>query len=221
MRPFFALPETRWDQPAGKLHLYIVAPDPVRELAAKYHEVMHAHGDLVSLQPLEWLHMTVQMLQAYTSRGAARTGLMDEESLQHRLRTELGGFEPFDVTVGPAVVGVHAVSLWSPPPAAAFTELVARCRAAVGNAFGEQVLAGPPKQPHITIGYGRTAGDSDALIRSVKDVWAAPVTFTVPAVELVAVTQDPVEGRYSWSRLDHIELPPAGNAARAAGPLPR
>jgi 2'-5' RNA ligase len=200
VKPFFARPATQWRHSGGKLHVYVVAPEPVRAQAAIYQAAMAPFGDLVSLQPLEHLHFTVQMIERH---HLVDTTPDDLAGLEARLRAELAGIEPFEMTTWPGLVGVHGVTLAVPPPVPGFAELVHRSRAAITHTFGSDAVAPLPKNwgPHLGLGYSLAAGDPDPLIRAVHDLryTVTPVTFTVDAVVLVAVDQDRDRGTYTWT----------------------
>ncbi|MFD7161695.1 2'-5' RNA ligase family protein [Kribbella sp. NPDC059898] len=213
MRPFFtSVPAARWENQSGRLHVYVMPPEPVLQLADDFHAVMEPFGDLVSVQPRRWLHLTVQMLHQHLDD----TGPGQLAAIGSALRSRLAGLDPFELTAGPAVVGVHGVTLWIPPPTPeardGYGELVYRVREAATDVFGRDVLpagtagAQPRPVPHIGLGYGLAAGDPDPLIRAVKDTWRAPVRFTVDQVVLVAVDQHPAAGTFTWLPLDKIAL---------------
>ncbi|MFD7161270.1 hypothetical protein ACFV9C_42260 [Kribbella sp. NPDC059898] len=197
---------TRWRSPYGKLHLYLTAPAAVREQAARYQEAMADHEQLVSRQPLQYLHWTVQMIEHHVDE--LPVGLPD--TLTETLKRQLTDrpLPRLQLTTGPAVVGVHGVTLWTPPPATVFLDLVHRCRNAVETVLGGSALAplSPHFAPHMGLGYGLVDGDSDPLIRSIKDTWIEPVTSIITAVDLVAVDQHPEQGTFSWQPISTIDL---------------
>ncbi|HEV3361997.1 MAG TPA: 2'-5' RNA ligase family protein [Pseudonocardiaceae bacterium] len=201
MKDFFGLGEARWRRSDGRLHCYIVPPAPVRELAAQYQQVMRQH-EIVSVQPPEWLHMTVQSIDRH--RGEIDDGVVTE--LAEVLTARMTAIAPFPVTVGPAMVGVHVVSLFVPPPATALRKLMITTRDAVAEVLGGDAVPpiSPRWAPHISLAYGRAAGSSDPLIRAVKDAWLAPVTFSVDAMHLVLA--EPRDGGYVWDTLQTLPL---------------
>lgn len=204
MKRFFDTPPAEWASPRGKLHVYAVPPAPVQELAAEYHAAMRRHPRLVSIQPPQWLHMTVQLIDVH--QADVEPCVLDK--LAAVLRTELAGVPVFHLTMGPAVIGVHGITLRTPPPADEFTALVQHTRTAITDVLGDAAVApgGANQNPHASLGYGVAAGDSDPLIRDLNDLWRAPVTFAVDEVQLVAVDQDATAGIYTWTTLATIPL---------------
>lgn len=203
MRPFAEVPETHWPELTGKLHVYIAAPDPVRELAATYQAAIAPHTDLVSLQPVEFLHATVAPIERYRSNVTDDELAKFADLLQQRLH-----MPAFEMTVGPAIVGVHGVALYIPPPADAFMALSSDVRATATSQFSPSAVkpVSARWKPHMSLGYGLAAGDPDPLLRAVNDVRAQPVTFTVDHVDLVAVDYNRPAGTFSWSTIATIAL---------------
>ncbi|MFI5736091.1 2'-5' RNA ligase family protein [Kribbella sp. NPDC051587] len=213
MKRFFDTDPTRWTSQHEKLHIYAIPPEPLRELAAEYHDVMREHGHLISTQPPQWLHVTVQLIDRHL---ADLTG-EDLEALIATLDVDLSGTPAFTLTMGPPVIGVHSVGFRSLPPTMAFTVLVDRCRVAIADVLGEAAIApeGAQQKPHASLGYGVADGDSDSLIGALNALTYAasrdstPITFAVDRVHLVAVDQDLAEGRYTWRSLATFPLRPA------------
>ncbi|MFB6724849.1 2'-5' RNA ligase family protein [Kribbella sp. NPDC056345] len=193
----------------GKLHVYVVAPEQVRQYVDDYHAMMRRHTGLISVQPREFLHVTVQLLEAHADDVSAA----DIAALGAALRAELENLPTFELTLGPPVIGVHSLGLRSSGIVPAFTELVRHTRAAAEKILGPQALhdGGALQRPHASLGYGLADGDSDPLIGELNalNFDRDPVRFTVDQVELLAVDQDATAGVYTWSKLNEIELAPS------------
>src|SRR5690242_6749617 len=106
-------------------------PAPVQQLAAQYHAAMRRHPHLVSVQPPQWLHVTVQLIDAHQTD----VDLAVLAEVATALTTELADVPVFDLTLGPAVIGVHGVSLRT-PPGDEFAGLVQRTRTAITRVLG-------------------------------------------------------------------------------------
>ncbi|MFD7161155.1 hypothetical protein ACFV9C_41680 [Kribbella sp. NPDC059898] len=108
MKSFFTKAATDWRHSTGKLQVYVVAPPEVRKLAALYQEAMAPFEQkLVSLQPLDHLHFTVQMIERHYPQDLDTAGL---RSLAAELVGELASVAPFDLTVDFVRVGAHGLT---------------------------------------------------------------------------------------------------------------
>ncbi|WP_328990327.1 2'-5' RNA ligase family protein [Kribbella sp. NBC_01245] len=206
MKRFFETNAAKWKSPYGKLHVYIVVPEVVRRYVAEYHDVIRERPALMSVQRPEWMHVTVQLIEAHVADLAPQ----NLTALKEALHGSLADLAPFDLTMRPPVMGVHGVTLRTAYQVPEFTELVNRTRSAVDLVLGADALHpnGARQRPHASLGYGLTDGDSDPILGAVNALNADrdPVTFTVDQVALLAVDQDPEEGIYTWKVLDTIDL---------------
>lgn len=194
---------------SGRLHVYALPGQELREVVARYHDVLdgvaQAHG--LGLQPPEFVHFTVQMLHAH------RADLTPDRlrMLVDTLGAALAEIEPLTLRVGPPAAGQHAVELWVHPEAdKPWAELVEATRRAVASVLGEHALpdAGPNLTPHVSLAYGVGRGDSGAITSALKALRPRPGLISVPVeqVHLVAVSQRPEWGQFVWDRLAALPL---------------
>lgn len=154
MKSFFTKDATKWRHPTGKLHVYVVAPPEVRELAALYQDAMAPFkGNPVSLQPLDHLHFTVQMIEQHHPHDLDTDQLQD---LARELAGELSAVAPFDLTVDFVRVGAHGVT-FPGGRSGAFMDLVHRTRDAITRSLGPDSITPLPHTwgTHMSPGYGR------------------------------------------------------------------
>lgn len=175
----------------------------MRAVVALYQEELLRTGVAaehhLGLQDLEYLHFTVQMLARY--RRQVPPHVLD--ALMERLKADLAGVEPFSLRVGPPQASVHAVEMWVDPLAdQTWSGLVAVVRNSIAAELGAEVM--PPVasngRPHVSLGYGYGDGDSGVIMSALKDLTDRPGLVEVPVreLELVAVTQHPHRGAFTW-----------------------
>lgn len=194
-----------------RLHVYALPNDDMRQVVGKYQaqlgdDPIGTYG--LGLQLLENLHFTVQMLRVH------RSEVTDTEidDLVAHLTKQVGNLAPFSLRVGPPQAGQHAVEMWVEPNADGlnpeWTELVEHTRAAATSVFGEQVLPplGPNATPHTSLGYGVRPGDSGAITTALKRIRQPAVEVPIEQVHLLAVTQQPDLGRFTWTTLASVPL---------------
>ncbi|MBQ0923093.1 hypothetical protein [Saccharopolyspora endophytica] len=213
MRDFFSRHEAAtWPEPE-RLHVYLRATDELRTVVDRYHEALRRTGiaaeHQLGLQKLEFVHFTVQMLSV--CRREVPQPVLDV--LITRLRSALTGVGPFSLRVGPPQASVHAVELWVDPVTdPAWERLVGVVRSGIAEVLGEGAM--PPVasngRPHTSLGYGYGDGDSGVLTAALKDVTPRPALVDVPVreLELVAVTQHPRRGQFTW---DTVAVLPVGS----------
>lgn len=211
MRDFFSrFDGARW-QHQQRLHVYALPGRALREVVAAYQAVLgddpiRTYG--LGTQPPEFLHLTVQMLRR------CRNEVTDAEmvTLVDHLTKALRTVAPFSLQVGPPQAGVHAVEMWVVPNADGlnpqWTELVEQTRAAVNSVFGPDALPplGANATPHPSLGYGVGHGDSAAITSALKRARHPLVEVPIDQVQLLAVTQHPEQGCYTWDGIATISL---------------
>lgn len=204
-----------------RVHLYLPANDALRTVVAGYHaelgqDPIHRFG--LGLQPLEYLHFTLQMLTMHTPDLSVQA----RDELTAELATELQQIERFALEVGPPLPGQYAVELWVAPQAQdQWIRLVQRIRAVVARVLGEAALPalGSNASPHCSIGYGVAEGDSGAITEALKPRAAETPLVTVPVdqVLLVSVSQHPQHGSFSWT--PPLATLPIGHGTQPDGPV--
>ncbi|MEU5852519.1 2'-5' RNA ligase family protein [Saccharopolyspora shandongensis] len=190
-----------------RLHVYATGTAAVRAMVEQYQQALRplAEANGLGFQPPQWQHLTVQML--HRTRPEVPAEKLDD--LVKQLTKNLAEIEPITVVIGPPQVSRHAIELWVHPDADdRWLGLVNAVRHAVTGVLGEDALPplGPNARPHTSIGYGTGRGDSGALTSALQAVRAEPVELRVDQVHLVAVTQHPTDGMFTWDVLESLPL---------------
>ena len=205
MKSFFE--SWTWPRPRGRLHVYALANPAVAAMADAYHGVL-ADGGVTGLarQPDEFLHVTIEQVQRYTEdlTGDQLTTLIST------LGKHIAAVPAFDLTVGPALVYTHAITLDAVPDEP-WQQLRRAVRDAATEAFGADALRpmDSPGAPHITISYATADIDVESHLHAFYGGRFGRATLPVNEVLLLAVDQDPVAGVYSWP--DPIAAFPLGD----------
>ncbi|MDG4795205.1 2'-5' RNA ligase family protein [Micromonospora sp. WMMD1082] len=193
--------ETMWSPPGSRPHIEIPASGQVHALAEVYlaqtrtwwAEQDDSRPFEAVFRPVapEFRHLTVAWLDQLTADITAE----HLDDLHTALGARLRHIAPFDVTVGPAIMGLYALELYVAPHPQA-DAVAAAARAAIREVFGAQAAPEPPParpwRPHITACYGRQRADTDALASRIAYTFApdtehliTPATMPVDAVLLV------------------------------------
>jgi 2'-5' RNA ligase len=195
VRNFFGPERRMWPQMRDALHVYVL---PAAEFAAALRPAREAiaafDGCAAVAEP--WLHATVTRIPWWRNEIA--------EELLERLSTALtvmaAATPKFTIplsgpTVHPASVGMSGENI------RAWQSLLEHTRDVAENICGTiRPLPAPPRQPHVTLGYGVAERDSAPLTETLTDL-SATVRLKVHALHLVAVHQDPVAGTFTWDEL--------------------
>ncbi|WP_368498297.1 hypothetical protein [Herbiconiux sp. A18JL235] len=196
MQRFFDRADTEWRRPSGCLHFYAL-PAEGEQLRRDFRSVSSALSTVPGLgrMPEEYLHVTVQRLDAYAD------DLDDPEwvSTLDSLGPALGLLPGFEVRFAPPTVRSHAVEAvgglslhWS--------ALVATIRQTLADAGLRQTLTASPYAPHYTVSYCIEETD-DAVIRHHLSPAAKPTAMGLSSVSLVAVDQDREAGVFRFETI--------------------
>jgi 2'-5' RNA ligase len=196
MRRFFDRDDTKWRKLTGALHFYAVPrPDAplLRDIARASEALSHLPG--LAPQPLEYVHATLQRLDAY----ADEVGAAVLESVGGHLRRRLSTMTPLTVEFDAPRANGHAVEAIG-TPTAGWPALVDAIReSARAGGLGEALTA-PPYGPHCTIAYC-TAATADADVSAALEHAGRPHGLLIDRVSLVAVDQRPAEGVFAFATL--------------------
>lgn len=201
MRRFFDRPDTRWRHLAGALHLY-ACPVPGSEVHRACSNATAGLRDVPALraQPPEFVHMTLQRLDAYRDElsPAAWSALVRE------LGTACAGVEPFEVPFAAPTVQPYAIEAVG-GALEPWRGLVSRLRMAITQAGLGQVLTDPPYGPHYTVAYSIDDVADEQVAAALAPV-ALPSRMRVETVSLVAVHQLPDAGYFAFETLHEWSL---------------
>lgn len=189
MKSFFD--SMTWPRSAGRLHVYAFANPAVARMADAYHEVIDRPG--LPRQPDEFLHVTIEQIQRYADDLPAE----QIAALVAALAKHIAAVPAFDLTIGPALLTYSAVG-FDAVPDEPWAQLRQAVRTAAVETFGDDGVKPMhgPGAPHITLAYATREVEFDSL--TLLKVRAGRATLPVNEVHLVAVTQNPATGVYSW-----------------------
>lgn len=201
MQRFFDRPDTRWRHPGGCLHLYALPASDAAVLDA-FVDTSSALAAVpgVGAQPPEYLHVTVQRLDAFVHE-------LDDERWAHAWATlehALAERRPFELRFAPPRPGAHSVEAVA-PATEDWHSLGGDVRDALLGADLGHVLTPPPYAPHYTVAYG-VAPTPDDEIRAALDGTATTTSLTVDRLSLVAVDQDRDRGIFRFETLSEWRL---------------
>jgi hypothetical protein len=140
-------------------------------------------------EPLDtYLHLTV----AWYDRLTATIDPAQLKEFHAALADRLAAIDPFDIQVGPAIVGLYAVEVYV-VPSPQLAGLAARARATIRDVFGPDAAREPrPERPwraHLSPLYCRTPVNTDGLCSRIAYTPApgtggliSPVTMRVGEV---------------------------------------
>ncbi|MDR2930973.1 MAG: 2'-5' RNA ligase family protein [Propionibacteriaceae bacterium] len=203
MKPFFTREDTVWKRPNGCLHFYACPNpgEPIRETFTAMSEGLRAVPELGE-QPAEHLHMTLQMLDAFTE------DLADErwQAVMSDLTAVIARQPAFHATFAAPSVRPYAVeAVGDPNPR--WGDLVAALRGCLSEHGLSHTLTTPPYGPHYTVAYCRGLVPDD-MVRLVLEPVARPTQFLVDSVALVAVDQHRDEATYTFEVIRSWKLRP-------------
>ncbi|MEV0698627.1 2'-5' RNA ligase family protein [Saccharopolyspora sp. NPDC050389] len=200
-------PMATWPAPQ-RLHIYATPVDQrLRATVERYQDALRPlaaeHG--LGLLPPEWQHLTVQSLGLTRSEVSAS----EHAELAEKLSKAVSQVDPISLVIGPPQVSRHAIELWVHPAAdEPWSALVGAVRREAADVLGADTLPplGANGRPHTAIAYGIGRGDSGVLTSALQQVRTEPVAIEVRQVRLVAVTQHPSKGWFTWDSIADLPL---------------
>lgn len=172
------------------------APEVVR-LVQEY----DAHLDLPGLDiiPNRWLHLTMQGIGF-----AHEVDTMDVDQIVAAARIRLADLDPFEISLGPAVVDPEVVRL-KVTPAGTVARLRRELRRAIADIWGEsRVPEGEDDfTPHVSLAYSNREGDMRPVLEAATAGIPAPATMTVRHADLILLHRD--HAQYEWTT--YVEVP--------------
>lgn len=184
MKPIFDRVDAKWRRLEGALHFYALPAandSAVKEFDRSVRPLRSFPG--LAVQPREFLHLTLQRLDAYADEIDAATW----EALADGVASCLAGIGPFEIDFAPPAVHETAVECVS-GGSHGWSAVLAALRAAVAEAGLGRALTDPPTGPHYSLAYSTQPTDSAAVARQLVDP-GAPTSIRITSVHLVAVTQ--------------------------------
>jgi len=201
MLPFFDRPDTKWRDLKGCLHFYLVPSidDPVRDDFGQMVASLHGLPG-VGVQPVQYMHVTVQRLNAYIPDRHLPAFADFEQSLQ----SVFASIPSFELSFSKPEIRREAVEAISNPNQS-WEQIVGILRSELMAAGLTDFLEAIPFAPHYSLAYGTKHSD-DALTAAALEFVAKSTSFWVNKVHLVAVDQDPESGIFSFQTLREWEL---------------
>jgi hypothetical protein len=199
--PFFDRPDTHWRAPQRCLHVYAL-PAEGAGIRTDFEAISSALIGIPSLarQPNQYLHATVQRLDAFEEEVAGGAGIALADALESAVTAHL----PFELEFAPPVAGTHAVEAigtagWE------WRSLTESVRAAITDVGLASALTPPPAAPHYSVAYCRTAV-ADREVADALAIVERPSRFTVESLALVSVDKDVEAGGVRFRVLRELPL---------------
>lgn len=199
MRRFFGRPDTRWRHQDGALHLYAL-PEHDKKLIQTVSNVddMLRLFPQVAIQPLDYIHMTLQRLDLY------RDEIEDDqwEFLTNQLGIGIGRLQSFqEGFIQPCV---HCAAVEVVGKSRGEWQILVDCIREAFRASGLSIaLTDQPFGPHYTLAYCVRDTDkaTDRRIQHELDQVSTETCMCIKRVWLVSVCQSPQEGVFRFRRL--------------------
>jgi hypothetical protein len=193
-----------WPPGRTRLRVYYVPPaEPIRPLVDAYACAL-APFDFIAPVAAEWLHATVAAVQ---DRWASEVTPRQLNTVESRLRQELGDLTAFSVQAGGALASRHGVTI-DLIPDQDFVELIRRASGVFTEIFGPAAAGYDGGRPHLALAYGTGPGDSGLVQGRLRNATDLRVPLKVAEVRLVEVSQDAVRHHVRWRELAQIPLAP-------------
>lgn len=203
MKCFFDRKDTKWRSLNGAIHVYI-AIEPRNDLAQDLTNFSRGIcGDKkIAIQPLRFLHMTVQRLDLY----ADELSEYQFEGFINNLRRKTKSIKPFTVDCEKPKVRLEAIEAVG-ENCKQWEDLVAAIREGVVESGLGNALTEPPFAPHFTLAYciEDTSPEEDEYIESLLKHFRGE-KVKVNGVDLVAVTQDREAGVFEFETLERLSF---------------
>ncbi|MFE9608739.1 2'-5' RNA ligase family protein [Streptomyces sp. NPDC006012] len=179
-------------------HLTFEGQDDVQQLASEYRNALAPLGDVLTLIPDRWLHLTMQ--------GIGFVGEVKEQDVRaivDAARPRLGAVPAFDARIGPVVVDPEAVLLPVHPD-----DAVCAVRDAVRGAIGE-VRGDIPEEaggfrPHVSVAYSADYGPAQPIIQALDGVGVVLAQARVSKADLIVIHRD--NHMYEWEPFATVHL---------------
>lgn len=201
MQRFFDRPDTRWREPSGCLHLYAL-PSERATARADFTRAAAAlaHVPGLGAQPVEYMHVTVQRLDAFVADLPDERWQRAWRALEHALEAH----RPFELTFAPPRAGTHAVEAVA-EVTDEWSRLAGDVRGAVASSGLDHTLTPAPHAPHYTLAYCVAPTDDEAVHAALADA-ATATRIEVDRLCLVSVDQDPDHGVFRFETLREWRL---------------
>lgn len=200
MLPFFDRADTKWPQLTDCLHFYIAPErgDPIRDQFARMTAGLRNRRG-IGPQPAEFLHVTVQRLNAYVL-DLANPDFPPPEAIG-----DLCARTPsFELRFTAPTIQREAIEAISPP-----NPQWQRMVEGIGEVFvssgAANFLEAPPFAPHYSLAYC-TAPVDDEPVRAIVERDAAATSFWARRLLLVGVTQNRRSGVFSFRTIHQWAL---------------
>ncbi|WEV46994.1 2'-5' RNA ligase family protein [Bifidobacterium sp. ESL0690] len=204
MRRFFDRADTKWRRLDGAIHLYAL-PEPHEKVTEKAKMEDRALADIAGLavQPVDYLHMTLQRFDLY------RDEISDEQwkQLDEELTSRIGALSAFDVAFNKPQVRQAAIEVVG-KDGVEWQKLVDAIRDAFSASGLGDSLTDQPFGPHYTLAYcsSDTDAHTDAKVQKILDEVSVETTMHVSRAWMVAVNQSPQEGVFRFRKMKEWHL---------------
>ncbi|WP_327434762.1 2'-5' RNA ligase family protein [Streptomyces sp. NBC_01236] len=179
-------------------HLTFEGQDDVHRLAAEYRSALAPLGDLVTLIPDRWLHLTMQGIGFV---GEAKEA--DVQEIVRAAREQLAAVPAFDVQIGPAVVDPEAILLRVHPDGPV-RQIRDGIRSAIGDVLGEVPERAEGFTPHVSVAYSAGDGPAEPVAQALVDLDPTAARARISSAELIVLHRD--HQMYEWESFATVPL---------------
>ncbi|MFE7037794.1 2'-5' RNA ligase family protein [Streptomyces sp. NPDC057621] len=179
-------------------HLTFEGQEDVHRLAAEYRSALAPLGDMVTLIPDRWLHLTMQ--------GIGFVGETKEEDIRAIVDTaqaQLTAVPAFDLQIGPEALDPEAVLLHVRPDGRV-RDVRNGIREGIRYVLGEVPEEAEDFTPHVSVAYSAGDGPSEPIARVLAESDLTPARARISAAELIVIHRD--RRMYEWESFARVPL---------------
>ncbi len=179
-------------------HLTFEGQEDVHRIAGEYRSALAPLGDVLTLIPDQWLHLTMQGIGF-----VGETREQDVNAIVEAAHARLAAVPAFDLRIGPEVLDPEAVLLHVHPDSP-----VRAVRSAIRNAIGDVLEEIPEKAegftPHVSVAYSAGDEPTSPIVEILDDLDLTPARAQIRSAELIVIHRD--NQMYEWERFAKVPL---------------
>ncbi|MFJ6729974.1 2'-5' RNA ligase family protein [Streptomyces sp. NPDC091281] len=179
-------------------HLTFDGQDDVHRLAGSYRSALAPVGDVLTLIPDQWLHLTMQGIGFV---GDVKDS--DVRAISEAAGERLSAVPSFDAELGPAILDPEAVLLPVHPdgPVRAVRDAI---RAAIGDVVQDVPEKAEGFTPHVSVAYSAGDGPAAPVAAALSGTNPAPAQSRITSAELIVIHRD--NRMYEWETYARVPL---------------
>ncbi|MHB9861700.1 2'-5' RNA ligase family protein [Streptomyces sp. YIM S03343] len=179
-------------------HLTFEGQTDVHRVATEYRTALAPLGDVLTLIPDQWLHLTMQ--------GIGFVGEVEEDDVRAIAKaasSQLAAVPAFDLQIGPAVLDPEAILLHVQPdgPVRAIRNAI---RQAIVDILGQAPESAEGFTPHMSVAYSASNGPAEPIAQILAGLHVAPAKARISCAELIVIHRD--NEMYEWEPFATVPL---------------